>query len=578
MLSLPKKIILSTLVFLVLIFGVFPNFAAAKIHAATWYTQSFPEWFGKVYDPNTSSELFGERYTAAQVQWIIYGLISFILNPGGSSQIAEIEHCFISNAGSASSCVTELEKLIADNSATTPNVAVNTMNDKGFKDFFLADRPLSGVSYFREKLRNFNLVPTAHAQTIGFGFKALDTVQDMWRASRDIAFGLFIIVAIIFAFMIMFRVKLSPQTVVTVQSALPKIILALILATFSYAIAGLLVDLMYVVIGMLSMILGRFWGASAVPGIFNPTKTMFNLLVFGQPFGLGIQAGIFGLMGVYLGVFCIGITVILMANPILGAALAIGTLLNLLNPIGAILGLLLAIVAVVVIIVHFFKTVWSLLKAYVAVLLLVIFAPIQLTLGAVIPSLGFGAWVKSMAANLSTFVVTGGLLLMAFIFLIKGVQLGISDNFAWKILGFISAGLGLQHLPGGTGSAGWPPLLGGSGGPTTGILFLGVSFVLFTLIPKASDIIKGFISGKPFAYGTAIGEAVAPVGWMAGKAISSQPAQFGIGSVEQKFGGELVQRYEGLPQLEKDRFTNKLLNFLGGTMVASGSKKKGEHS
>jgi hypothetical protein len=38
-----------------------------------------------------------------------------------------------------------------------------------------------------------------------------------------------------------------------------------------------------------------------------------------------------------------------------------------------------------------------------------------------------------------------------------------------------------------------------------------VSFVMFTLIPKISDIVQSFMAGKPFAYGTAIGEAFGPV-------------------------------------------------------------------
>jgi hypothetical protein len=45
-----------------------------------------------------------------------------------------------------------------------------------------------------------------------------------------------------------------------------------------------------------------------------------------------------------------------------------------------------------------------------------------------------------------------------------------------------------------------------------------VSLTLILLIPKTADIIKGFMSGRPFAYGSGIGEAVsAPaIGFMAG--------------------------------------------------------------
>jgi hypothetical protein len=72
----------------------------------------------------------------------------------------------------------------------------------------------------------------------------------------------------------------------------------------------------------------------------------------------------------------------------------------------------------------------------------------------------------------------------------------------------------LSQLTGLINTSRWPPLLGyggSSGGLWLGILFLGVSFMLFTLIPKATEIIQGFISGKPYAYGSAIGEAMGPI-------------------------------------------------------------------
>lgn len=45
--------------------------------------------------------------------------------------------------------------------------------------------------------------------------------------------------------MIMFRRKIDPQTVISIQSAIPKIIISLILITFSFAICGLMVDIIF---------------------------------------------------------------------------------------------------------------------------------------------------------------------------------------------------------------------------------------------------------------------------------------------------------------------------------------------
>ena len=56
---------------------------------------------------------------------------------------------------------------------------------------------------------------------------------------------------IVIGFMVMFRRKIDPKTVITVQNALPKIVLALLLVTFSYAIAAFMIDLMYLVMAII---------------------------------------------------------------------------------------------------------------------------------------------------------------------------------------------------------------------------------------------------------------------------------------------------------------------------------------
>ena len=37
------------------------------------------------------------------------------------------------------------------------------------------------------------------------------------------------------------------------------------------------------------------------------------------------------------------------------------------------------------------------------------------------------------------------------------------------------------------------------------------SFIIFMSIPKAAEIIQGIITGRPFAFGTAIGEGFGPM-------------------------------------------------------------------
>jgi hypothetical protein len=282
--------------------------------------------------------------------------------------------------------------------------------------------------------------------------------------------------------------------------------------TFSYAIAGFLIDLMYVVIGLVSLIGSQLFTAS-------PAQ-IFNLLTLGQPFSIPVNLGVLGLLVIYVVSFSICVTVLVLINIAnMGASFALITITALLSSgIGAILvivGVLAAILLIIVAIFITFKIIWGLLKAFVNILLLTIFAPIQLTLGTVVPNLGFGAWLKSFVSNLAVFVVTGTLILFSFIFLSKGASLGLQSFGLGS--GGINFGIFVSNIVKGSALSGqsnaaWPPLLGTSGDAGVGLLFVIASFVLFTLIPKANEIIQGFITGRPFAYGTAVGEAVGPIG------------------------------------------------------------------
>lgn len=94
-------------------------------------------------------------------------------------------------------------------------------------------------------------------------------------------------------------------------------------------------------------------------------------------------------------------------------------------------------------------------------------------------------------------------------------------------------------------SLGWPPLLGNSGSGTgTAFLMLGVSYVIFSLIPKTAEVVQGLISGRPFAYGSAVGESIGVPGRMLGTTaeISKTGAQLGaipgqITTIRDKFRG-----------------------------------------
>jgi len=101
--------------------------------------------------------------------------------------------------------------------------------------------PIHFADYFKAKLANNLLSSPASAQTT-FGTFFLSPVRHIWEDMRNIAYGLFIAVMVVTGFMIMLRREISPRLVVTFTNALPRIIMGLILITFSFPLIGLIVD------------------------------------------------------------------------------------------------------------------------------------------------------------------------------------------------------------------------------------------------------------------------------------------------------------------------------------------------
>lgn len=127
----------------------------------------------------------------------------------------------------------------------------------------LYNRPVSSVAYVAYVLNHSGLVSSAYAQGQGWDFltnttlyktdpaagttsQAIPVILQLWTISRNLVYLFFIVIFVAIGFMIMFRSKLNPQTVVNIQLAIPSIIVSLILVTFSYAICGFIIDTVFV--------------------------------------------------------------------------------------------------------------------------------------------------------------------------------------------------------------------------------------------------------------------------------------------------------------------------------------------
>ena len=253
-----KRILFSLLVLVVLFSSVFARVANAQV-GTPWYNQSYRVWSARVFDHTNDTEIFGERYTFAQVQWIVYSLMTIA---AGSDLVACTQFLNTGTVDVSDDTVNRFQECIEEQGP----IEEPTTYDSLLNPMLIA----SGVGYIRDNINNFHLIPEAQAQ--GFGYGAINPIQNLWRAMRNIAYLLLTVGIIIMSFMIMFRVKISPQAVISVQSALPRVVAALLAITFSYAIVGLMIDLIYIVIGGLSATAYRMKEGLLIEGdgkIFN---------------------------------------------------------------------------------------------------------------------------------------------------------------------------------------------------------------------------------------------------------------------------------------------------------------------
>lgn len=135
--------------------------------------------------------------------------------------------------------------------------------------------PVSSGDYARYAISNFGVVKSAYAQAAnGQGFARLTPLVGVWAKFRDIAYLAFVLAFTIIGLAVMFRVKIDARTVMTIQNQIPKIVVALILVTFSYAIVGFLIDMMYVGIYLILIMFSSIGSGVHV----NPNASVFSVM------------------------------------------------------------------------------------------------------------------------------------------------------------------------------------------------------------------------------------------------------------------------------------------------------------
>jgi hypothetical protein len=322
----------------------------------------------------------------------------------------------------------------------------------------VTDPPIKSSEYIADVLHNSGFVQPAYAQ--GLGFSSLSPILRVWKPFRDLAYFFFIIIFVVVGFMIMFRAQINPQTIVTVQAALPKMVLTLLLITFSYAIAGFVVDLIYL---LLFMVISLFDTMNLLSNAGTVRDTMFGSSILKIAFDFLIAPG----------------------NTVAGqSAGAVGDLLA--NVPGVpdwfdgIASALAYLIIAVALLIAMFRTFFSLVMAWIGIVVSVIFAPFQLLLNAIPGVDTFGGWLKGLIANALVFPAVGLMLLLGVILI---------GNNAGTAMGVATTNT--------TSPEGWmPPFItnSGYGGPNQAQAIIGLGIIM--LLPETVKFIKGALGIK----------------------------------------------------------------------------------
>lgn len=318
--------------------------------------------------------------------------------------------------------------------------------------------PASGLYWVKNTLENAGFIPQTYAAE-GMGFAMIKPLMNLWKIFRDIAYLVIVVFLIAIGFMIMFRMKINPQTVISVENSLPKIVVSLLLITFSFSIAGFLIDAMYLLIVLAIGILsnnntyfdtskmqnlylqsnfgtlwteilplpGGFWlwgfnrfsyigdafmallpetfnfvthALTALIGIIVGSKLIASLL---NDTGLGRFFNGWSIAGVSLGALPEAIQggLVLLIIPYLVLNLVI-------HGMGFIIGFIvsLAILGMV------FNIFFMLLRSYIQITLTIVFSPIILLFEALPGNNNFTFWLKGLIGELITFPIVVTLLLV----------------------------------------------------------------------------------------------------------------------------------------------------------------------
>ncbi|HVF69071.1 MAG TPA: hypothetical protein VNA13_00750 [Xanthomonadales bacterium] len=302
-------------------------------------------------------------------------------------------------------------------------------------------QPATTGLYTEYLAKNFGIVKPAYAQEDSYGFNALRPILKLWETVRNIAYILLTLAFVLIGIGIMLRVKIDPRTVMSIQNQIPKVIISIILITFSYGIAALMVDLMWVTtyagVNLISVSspvqIPTDKGNTPLGEMASRNLLEIPLVYVNNVFHTGSAAkdngGVFhitdkvsggvstmlrdiirNLLGVDEGDKCIKIDKKLgfIPTPNINPGSCIASFF------GWLASIVVVLIILVVLLVSLFRLWFQLIKAYLFTLVYIIVSPIYIVFG-LLPTkpLGFEKWLRALFVNIAVFPLTAFLIVAA---------------------------------------------------------------------------------------------------------------------------------------------------------------------
>lgn len=314
------------------------------------------------------------------------------------------------------SCTKEAGKRVA----TNPNVpdelkagVVDTV-DKGITAMVTSTPSVDVVAHLADEwVPGYANTTSVYAD--GYGDLKGSNIIALWSKVRDISYVIYVTIMIVIGFMIMFRHKIGGQAMVTLGNSIPRLIVSLILVTFSFAIMGLLIDL-----GGLIMKLVAF----VIYGEVKKGVTLDNPITLFGDFFKGSGGNFFGetvfgktgLAGIVTG--------------LLDGVLGTGPISKGLGWIaGGIVTLLFGLVIMGIVLVGAFKLWFTMIKAYVTLIINVIVSPFLIMLGAFPGNAHMTENVfKSAFRSILVFPIAYGIVNLPYMAELEGIKLGFPSS------------------------------------------------------------------------------------------------------------------------------------------------------